>query len=1305
MDPAGLLLTDIGAIPNYQQLPLPRNLLTEIEVFDPITEEGGSREIEYIDGVCDQGVCQGFRERVIREFKRSPRFVAELGGEWVQQSETSIEYLLSRDYAVPFREVIRTDHNRAHLPGGPVDEAVRRTWKTVDTFFQDPNDYTTDAVPNLWLQKRRAEEFAEDGPDTRTWELRLNRNAVGLPTRVRHVPISPSSPEEEIIVRTDWLSNAEGSVYVPARQWTRAWDSEAGGLVRVEQGEFGYDGGALGTGPVTRGLLTTQSVCAGRPASGLCSERLDWDFERTPRGTVYHSAGRDGGYVFEETTVLGFAWGETVAASELNAMGHNTTRGVDHFGRVQSVTDANGVTVLTLHDAFGRETTGWTEGAGGPLRADFVRTYLEPTHPLPRFVTETRFDYDPVSSQQRGRQGWKVMDGFGRPLQSWSRNHDETGFIVVDTITDVQGNVVSTSIPRTEPQLTPGTFQRSPDLMEESYFDAFGATVWTRTDLAPVPTIVRNPAPGVRWTRDGENYRKEVLSDTHGRVVEVREGKGSSTPLVTTGRYTYDGRSRMTSFTDANDNRHRYEWDGAGRLRDVYRDGGLGESPYYSYFYEGPYVVRALEGDGTPAATWEYDALGRTTKKRVYEAYRAAFFDDPAAYATYTWTWDHIDDAQGAATWNGVRHATGDPAGQTRYFYDEYAPFGDRGRLTTVERRNLDLEPLVTHYEHNYAGSVTYAETPGGQFISTSYSNSQWKLEDVVGPVGGSGEETVSYGYDAMGLLDGWSVDDASTSTGSWRADFTRSTPNRLDAVEMGRTELGSERTSVDFSYLDNGWLNTKSIQPPFGTTEYLRYRYDELGRAKSLAYVNAPDTHVFERYTYDDAGNLTHFKQGVGPDRKLWEYAAPVEFGEIPSRIDTRSGVKDTHVWDETTGRLTNWSTVDGAVTLRDRNFAYDGAGRLVYTEQDGEKTTLFYDVDNALVYEDRRGEIYERFSGYRSGPEETIDSVLPMLRVVSHKVGGVQVREPRVVMLDVDGHALFTWDLQGNELSREITGVYGLPLVGPNWDQGELWEIDGLHGSEADRSNELVHFGARHTMFRDGMWMQPEPLLAMGIPSLDPANPGAAGPVLAGGNPIVFADSSGYSPLGLALILWTTEAGEGAQPTLLENFGQGALAGDIIENPNLAQAAGQVAIGLTPVGVAADVRDLGVNAWRGDILGVVLAGVGFVPLVGDGAKIGAKAALRSVGDACFVAGTRIAAVEGSLPIEDVRVGDRVLARRSGFSALVVDGVSRSGIGRGVAAAFTDGLEEDWVKVESDKLTKAAAWSPRGVCSRIAKA
>ena len=70
----------------------------------------------------------------------------------------------------------------------------------------------------------------------------------------------------------------------------------------------------------------------------------------------------------------------------------------------------------------------------------------------------------------------------------------------------------------------------------------------------------------------------------------------------------------------------------------------------------------------------------------------------------------------------------------------------------------------------------------------------------------------------------------------------------------------------------------------------------------------------------------------------------------------------------------------------------------------------------------------------------------------------------------------------------------------------------------SEEDQTNEVMHFGTRHTLLRDGMWMQPEPLLALGPNNLI-GNPGNASGVYASGNPIGFEDSEGYNTLPLIL------------------------------------------------------------------------------------------------------------------------------------------------------------------------------------------
>ena len=88
---------------------------------------------------------------------------------------------------------------------------------------------------------------------------------------------------------------------------------------------------------------------------------------------------------------------------------------------------------------------------------------------------------------------------------------------------------------------------------------------------------------------------------------------------------------------------------------------------------------------------------------------------------------------------------------------------------------------------------------------------------------------------------------------------------------------------------------------------------------------------------------------------------------------------------------------------------------------------------------------------------------------------------------------------------------------------------------------------------------------------------------------------------------------AAEGDQGSIGEQFLRGAVLGDYGGEPTAASIVGQVAVGFTPLGVAADVRDF--TAALGDYragkegagLNLVLAGVGFLPF-GDLAKIARK-------------------------------------------------------------------------------------------------
>ena len=123
------------------------------------------------------------------------------------------------------------------------------------------------------------------------------------------------------------------------------------------------------------------------------------------------------------------------------------------------------------------------------------------------------------------------------------------------------------------------------------------------------------PRPGISVSTDASGIRKEVATDTLGRVKRVREGKYS---LVQTGAYRYDARARVIGFEDGNHNHYFYNYDGVGRLRDVSR-AARNElvAPYYGYKYRGPWVTAQLDHAGQEIVWWGYDALYRATSKKM----------------------------------------------------------------------------------------------------------------------------------------------------------------------------------------------------------------------------------------------------------------------------------------------------------------------------------------------------------------------------------------------------------------------------------------------------------------------------------------------------------------------------------------------------------------------------------------------------------------------------------------------------------------------------------------------------------------
>jgi hypothetical protein len=278
--------------------------------------------------------------------------------------------------------------------------------------------------------------------------------------------------------------------------------------------------------------------------------------------------------------------------------------------------------------------------------------------------------------------------------------------------------------------------------------------------------------------------------------------------------------------------------------------------------------------------------------------------------------------------------------------------------------------------------------------------------------------------------------------------------------------------------------------------------------------------------------------------------YPTTARYNEVPSRLRTSAGttVQETFGYDGMS-RLLSWDTVvtpsppvSADVT---RDYAYDGSSRLRRVERSaGGVMTVeryHYDVDDGVPWEEQETggvvtHVFRHDGWERRGPNAlagvVTEEVLPMASLRGTSLV-VRLQEP-------DGHAYRTWTSGSGAETQELLGAFGLRL----WDyqsNADNWVIDGFHGEEVNRSAEVIHKGARHLVLRDGMWMQPEPLLYLGLTNGNLRTPLGYTGVYAAGDPNALQDRSGRMP---ALVLVVGGGGAAFSATAMAAVGDGGVA-----------------------------------------------------------------------------------------------------------------------------------------------------------------
>ncbi len=594
--------------------------------------------------------------------------------------------------------------------------------------------------------------------------------------------------------------------------------------------------------------------------------------------------------------------------------------------------------------------------------------------------------------------------------------------------------------------------------------------------------------------------------------------------------------------------------------------------------------------------------------------------------------------------------------------------------------------PSGTHVETTYSGGlVASTEVSAG-------SNTQVTVEPSYGGVWGDVDEvavtdatgadyTVTYAYDRPARASGysWAVDDSSPSDAHGLA-FTFAADGRLLAKQYSSTDavalsgLGMDR--IEYVYDGLGRIAAVDTRADGGTAELnSRYEYaDQFGNlARGEQRILTPEGPLPlppMDYVSDTLGSV-HGPFHSRMHRMLWIDPQDTAAGTIVADVVQR---------DPVTSRITKRAFTfvesppsgpgDPGVSSTDHwEYQYDGTGQLVGIAGDvlaaGEvfdpedpmyEKKYFHtadDVQAAGVVADgafASSPISPRweftFDGWKldlastdSGLlERHLEQVLPSLILV-HDPQTLTV-SPQWLLRERDGHVWAQLDDTGTLTSAQPLGAFGLP-VGTYAATGtsprapaffdDLRDQFGLHGVDLDEHGGGFRMGVRTVLDSgDGTWLQPEPLLHLGLEPEQLLVPrGFFGPY-ALGSTTTHSDLSGYEQERVSGVIGSILSG-----TLWTCATDSCENGDVNEN--------------TATDTNSKVSELLSNVVEIveaiDVVNAILATYSKANEVATNASKSLGAWVRA--GVCFTADTEVCGPDGYQAIEGMAPGALVLAAR----------------------------------------------------------
>ena len=644
--------------------------------------------------------------------------------------------------------------------------------------------------------------------------------------------------------------------------------------------------------------------------------------------------------------------------------------------------------------------------------------------------------------------------------------------------------------------------------------------------------------------------------------------------------FAYDVRDNITAITDARANISLVTYDELDRPRS--RSNPKGETWQFAYDLRDNRTA-ATKPDGT-LITSVYDELSRLTSLSGGDVARDYSYDAQSNLLAANDNLNGISGPQLGFTYDGENRV------ETAFVSNLFGA----GALNNTFTYSYDALDRRASLADSFSGNTTYAydavdrltqvTTPQADVYTTNYDLAGRTL----GRVAGNATEMIRQYEAATGRLSS-------------------------QAQQAG----GATFNGFDYSYTERG--NIAAITESGEVTRDRAYSYDELERLTEVSVPSAPSQD--ESYELDPEGN------------RLSSHLSDMHSTDQANRLESDDSY--TYVYD-LNGNLIS-KLAKAGTGLSNWTYSYDTLDQLIEVSQDG-LTVESYRYDafgrRSLISTVEGAGLTTDVALINDGSDRAIDvtqgplgQAIP-LRRYTHSAN---VDEPlQLETFDTDGtfDAAYTYhadhlgsiryltDSSGTIVNAYDYDSYGRPLFGTtSFDQPFAYT-----GREWDAATGLYHYRARAYDAETGRFLQEDPI---GF---------AAGDLnvyrYVGSNPLSYTD-----PSGLVAALSTATLNEQVP---VVSAGASAIGGGIeCLYLGLAEVVELAELGLSDF--EADLKNCGANAIRSAALNAITgAGVGAI-------LRGVKGIPKTCAIRCFAAGTLVHTKNGLIPIEQVKIGDKV--------------------------------------------------------------